>query len=113
MRRTRRSDSRWCTGCTGSMATRPPARLSCSNPAEAAGKAPEMIVVLVNGMVDSFYNASPDGKWPVESVIIKELIPHIDKTYRTIASREGRAIEGYSMGGYGAAHLGFKYPAVF
>ncbi len=38
-----------------------------------------MIAVLVNGMVDSFYNDSPDGKLPVESVIIKELIPHIDK----------------------------------
>ena len=82
-------------------------------PVAAAGKIPEMIVVLVNGMKDSFYNDSPDGKWPIESVIIKELIPHIDKTYRTLAHRETRAIEGYSMGSYGAAHLGFKYPELF
>ena len=82
-------------------------------PAAAAGKVPAMIVVLVNGMKDSFYNDSPDGKWPIESVIIKELIPHVDKTYRTIARREDRAIEGYSMGSYGAAHLGFKYPELF
>ena len=81
--------------------------------AAKAGKAPEMIVVLVNGMKDSFYNDSPDGKWPIESVIIKELIPHVDQTYRTIARRDTRAIEGYSMGGYGAAHLGFKYPELF
>jgi endo-1,4-beta-xylanase len=81
--------------------------------AVGASKAPAMIVVLVNGMVDSFYCDSPDGKWPIESVIIKELIPHIDKTYRTVARRESRAVEGYSMGGYGAAHLGFKYPEVF
>jgi endo-1,4-beta-xylanase len=78
-----------------------------------AGKAPAMIAVLVNGMVDCFYNDSPDGKWPVESVIIKELIPHVDSTYRTIPKREARAVEGFSMGGYGAAHLGFKYPEVF
>jgi alpha-L-fucosidase len=77
------------------------------------GKAPAMIVVLVNGMVDSFYNDSPDGKWPIESVIVKELIPHIDKTYRTVARRESRAVEGYSMGGFGVAHLGFKYPEMF
>ena len=32
---------------------------------------------------------------------------------RTIASREGRLIEGFSMGGYGAARLGLKYPGVF
>ncbi len=83
------------------------------NAAIRAGKAPAMIVVLVNGMRDSFYNDSRDGKWPIESVIVKELIPHIDKTYRTITRREMRAVEGYSMGGYGAAHLGFKYPELF
>jgi enterochelin esterase-like enzyme len=83
------------------------------NAAVRAGKAPAMIVVLVNGMRDAFYNDSPDGKWPIESVIVKELIPHIDKTYRTVPRRESRAVEGYSMGGYGAAHLGFKYPDLF
>jgi len=71
------------------------------------------IVVLVNGMVKSFYCDSADGQMPMESVIIKDLIPHIDQTYRTVASREGRIIEGYSMGGFGAAHLGFKYPELF
>jgi endo-1,4-beta-xylanase len=72
-----------------------------------------VIVVLVNGMVTSFYCDSSDGKCPMESVIIKDLIPHVDATYRTIAKREGRVIEGYSMGGYGAGHLGFKYPELF
>ena len=46
-------------------------------------------------------------------MIVKELIPHVDQTYRTVARREGRVIQGFSMGGYGAAHLGFKYPEVF
>ena len=77
------------------------------------GRLPPCIVVLVNGMVKSFYCDSSDGKIPMESVIIKDLIPHVDATYRTIATREGRVIEGYSMGGYGAAHLGFKYPELF
>ncbi|MCX7012370.1 MAG: alpha/beta hydrolase-fold protein [Candidatus Sumerlaeota bacterium] len=77
------------------------------------GKAPAMIVVLVNGIAASFYCDSPDGKRPVDSVITKELIPHVDQTYRTIAKREARAVEGFSMGGYGAAHLGFKHPDLF
>jgi endo-1,4-beta-xylanase len=77
------------------------------------GASPPAIVVLVNGMVKSFYCDSSDGQRPVESVIVKDLIPHVDATYRTIANREGRLIEGYSMGGYGAAHLGFKYPELF
>jgi endo-1,4-beta-xylanase len=50
---------------------------------------------------------------PVEDVIIKDLIPHIDSTYRTIMKREARGIEGMSMGGYGSLHLGFKYPELF
>jgi endo-1,4-beta-xylanase len=77
------------------------------------GDLPPAVVVLVNGMVNSFYCDWANGKRPIESVIIKDLIPHIDKTYRTVARREGRVIQGYSMGGYGAAHLGFKYPELF
>jgi enterochelin esterase-like enzyme len=77
------------------------------------GVLPPAIVVLVNGMVKSFYCDSSDGQCPMESVIIKDLIPHVDGTYRTMARRESRVIEGYSMGGYGAGHLGFKYPELF
>jgi enterochelin esterase-like enzyme len=78
-----------------------------------SGKIPPMLMVFVNGMRDSFYCDSADGKMPVETVIIKDLIPHIDSTYRTIANRGGRIVEGFSMGGFGAAHLGFKYPELF
>jgi len=76
-------------------------------------KCSPMIVVYVNGMIRSGYVDSADGKIPVETVTIKELIPHIDATYRTIATREGRVVEGFSMGGGGAAKWGFKYPGLF
>jgi len=79
-----------------------------------AGQAPEMIVVGVNAVASSsFYVNSYAGDLPLETIIIKDLIPHVDSTYRTIAQREFRAVEGFSMGGYGASHLGFKYPEVF
>jgi endo-1,4-beta-xylanase len=77
------------------------------------GALPPALVVSVNGMVNGFYCDWANGKRPVESVIVKDLVPHIDATYRTLARREGRVIQGYSMGGYGAAHLGFKYPELF
>lgn len=48
-----------------------------------------------------------------EDYIIKDLIPHVDGTYRTISRREGRAINGLSMGGYGAIMLGLKHPELF
>ena len=72
-----------------------------------------MIVVLPNGGSHTFYKDSADGKTPAETLIIRELIPYIDATYRTIASRDGRAIEGFSMGGRGATRLALKYPEMF
>jgi endo-1,4-beta-xylanase len=78
-----------------------------------AAAAPPMIVVFVNGLRDSFYCDAADGTAPVETVIVKDLIPHVDGAYRTTATREARIIEGFSMGGFGAAHLGFKYPELF
>ena len=55
--------------------------------------------------------SAPNDKY--ESYIIKELIPEIDKTYRTIAARDGRVIAGLSMGGYGSLKFGMKYPEMF
>ena len=84
------------------------------DPAVRSGRAPEMIVVLVNGLRGAtMYCDTKDGKWPLERVIINDLIPHVDGTYRTIPTRAGRAVEGFSMGGFGAGHLGFKYPGLF
>jgi dienelactone hydrolase/enterochelin esterase-like enzyme len=75
---------------------------------------PPMIIVFPNGLRgNTMYSDSKDGQYPVETVIVKDLVPHIDATYRTVASREGRALDGFSMGGFGAAHFGFKYPDMF
>lgn len=102
----------WLHGLGGSQQGVP---RMCGNfaTAIAQGKMPPVIVVFANGMVDGFYNDAIQPPRPVETVIIKDLIPHVDSTYRTIATREGRMIEGFSMGGYGAGHFGFKYPELF
>jgi enterochelin esterase-like enzyme len=78
-----------------------------------AGKTPPCFVVFVNGLVEGMYVDWKDGSAPIETMIVKELVPHIDASYRTIATREGRLLDGYSMGGYGAARLGFKYHDLF
>jgi len=74
---------------------------------------PEMIMVFPNGGRATMYQDSADGRFLAETTVIKELIPHIDQTYRTIAAREGRCIEGFSMGGRGSTHLALKYPELF
>jgi enterochelin esterase-like enzyme len=77
------------------------------------GKIPPMLVVFPNGLASSMWCDSKDDAVPMETIVIKELLPHIDTTFRTISTREGRIVEGFSMGGYGAARLGFKYPQLF
>ena len=54
----------------------------------------DVILVYPNGF-RSGYMDHHDGTIMIESLIIKELIPLIDANYRTIASREGRAVHGF------------------
>lgn len=74
---------------------------------------PPLIVVYASGGANSWYADSPDGKHLAETTVVRELIPHVDATYRTIAGREGRAIQGMSMGGRGAVKFALKYPELF
>lgn len=77
------------------------------------GKIPEMIIVSIQALPIGRYINSVDGKQPIEDVIIKDLIPHIDSNFRTLVDKHGRYIEGMSMGGYGALRFGFKYADLF
>lgn len=74
------------------------------------GALPECIAVFIDGY-NSFYYDGPGLK--METAIIKDLIPFIDKTYHTDATKAGRMIGGISMGGYGAARFALKYPEMF
>ncbi|GAB6140824.1 alpha/beta hydrolase-fold protein [Methylosoma difficile] len=83
------------------------------NDAIAQGILKETIMVFPNGGVDNFYTDAFDGGVKVESMIINELLPFIDKQYRTLANRENRALIGFSMGGFGALKFYCKYPEKF
>jgi enterochelin esterase-like enzyme len=62
--------------------------------------------------VDSAYSGADPGR-PVETAFTTDLINHVDTTYRTLASRNGRVIGGYSMGGYGAIRYSIAHPELF
>jgi enterochelin esterase-like enzyme len=81
--------------------------------AMAKGRIPPMLIVFPNGMGASMWCDSKDGTVPMESVVIDDLIPHVDTTFRTIASRRGRIIEGFSMGGPGSGRLALRRPDLF
>jgi endo-1,4-beta-xylanase len=79
----------------------------------AVSRSGPAILVFVNGGETSFFCDAPDGSMPGETVFVRELVPHIDRRFRTDTNSSGRSLHGYSMGGFGALKLGFKYPGLF
>jgi endo-1,4-beta-xylanase len=79
----------------------------------AAGEIPPMIVAFPNGWAYRMWCDSFDGEFPMETVFVEDLIPEIDTRFRTIARREGRILEGFSMGGQGTARIGLRRPDLF
>lgn len=78
-----------------------------------SGQVAPFLMVFVNGGRDTGYLDSLDGTLMPETMIVHELIPHIDAKFPTIADRGGRGIEGFSMGSNGALRLALKHPNVF
>ena len=78
---------------------------------EAASR--DMIVVLPNGGRSFFANAAgiPDARY--EDLIARDLVQYVDTHYRTLATRESRAIAGISMGGFGSALIALRHPDLF
>jgi putative tributyrin esterase len=79
---------------------------------EFAG-AEDVIVVMPEGDDGWYTDSSAKANDKYETYLVTELIPEIDKKFRTIADREYRAIAGLSMGGFGAIKFGLKYPQLF
>ncbi len=88
----------------------------------AKGLAKPMIVVMPNGNANQ--RAAQTLKLPNDgksqgvqnayvNSLVKEIVPFIDKEYRTIAKADGRAISGLSMGGGHTTAATLNYPGVF
>ncbi|MDQ3804667.1 MAG: esterase family protein [Acidobacteriota bacterium] len=72
-----------------------------------------LLIVVPEGR-DGWYTDSataPTDKF--ETYFVEELLPDVERRFRTVARREGRAVAGLSMGGYGALKFGFKHPEKF
>ena len=72
-----------------------------------------MIIVTPEGNNGWYTDSTGSATDKYESYILKELIPDVQKRFRTIESRYGRGIAGLSMGGYGALKFGLKSPDMF
>lgn len=71
-----------------------------------AGELEPVIYVYPNGGPMSWYDHAAAENGQGEGVFVKELVPHIDKTYRVSA----RGLEGFSQGGRGTTRIMFKHP---
>ncbi|RJQ73848.1 esterase [Pseudonocardiaceae bacterium YIM PH 21723] len=79
-----------------------------------AGK--PIIVVMPDGGHAGWYSnpvSSHAGPRNWENFHIKQLVPWVDAHFRTYAEQEGRAVSGFSMGGFGALKYAARYPNLF
>jgi len=60
---------------------------------------------------NQYINSSALGRYA--DYLTRELVPFVDREFRTLASREHRGCFGKSSGGYGAMIHGMKYPHVW
>ncbi|GAB3576740.1 alpha/beta hydrolase-fold protein [Spirosoma luteolum] len=77
-----------------------------------AGELPPMILVMPNAG-GSWYINDYQSKVRYEDMVVQELIPHIDSTFRTRTQRQFRGVAGLSMGGFGALVLAMHHPDLF
>jgi len=75
----------------------------------AKGAVPELLVVAVDGSNSFFVNA-PGGRY--EDLVTRDVVAHVESSYRVVPGRAGRALLGISMGGYGALHIAFDQPGL-
>ena len=85
----------------------------------AEGKSKPMIAVISNGNVRARGGAaggfgySSAGMAPFKEELTKNIVPFIDKNYRTLTDPENRALCGLSMGGGQAFFVGLESPEYF
>lgn len=74
----------------------------------------QVIIVTPDGDEASWYLDSPlDSTYQYETYLNTELLPKIEKQYRTLQQRESRAITGLSMGGHGAFYQALRNPDIW
>ena len=75
----------------------------------ARGAIPPALVVMPDGGTSWYV----DREEKMETAILEELVPYVERTLRAIPRRDGRLIGGFSMGGYGALRFVLLRPERF
>jgi S-formylglutathione hydrolase FrmB len=66
------------------------------------------------GNYTDWYGEDGSGQRPLwETYHLRELLPWVDRSFRTVPDRSQRAVAGMSMGGNGALHYAARHPDLF
>ena len=65
----------------------------------ASGEAEPMIVVMPSGDIQTNSDVR-DASGPINEIFVNDLIPYVDKTFRTLTDKPNRAMAGLSRGGF-------------
>jgi enterochelin esterase-like enzyme len=90
---------------------------------------PELDRLIATKQVPPLLVVMPDAPWSdggsyyvdsahtsgrsVETALTRDLVGHVDQVFRTQATRDGRLVGGYSMGGYGALRYALAHQGLF
>src|SRR3954453_23259926 len=66
-----------------------------------------------SGYWSDWFDGGAFGPPMYETYVIRQLIPLIDKRFRTNPTRQQRAVLGISMGGYGSMMVAARHPDLF
>jgi S-formylglutathione hydrolase FrmB len=70
--------------------------------------------LLVNFKNPDLASRSPGiGTGRFEDYFVRELVPLVEARFRTIPHRSGRAVDGFSLGGFQAIKIAAQYPTLF
>lgn len=76
---------------------------------------PPALIVLVDGFTrlggSQYLNSAHNGRYA--TYIVRDVVGHVDRCYRSIDAEGGRAVVGKSSGGFGAMHLVLAHPGTF
>jgi enterochelin esterase-like enzyme len=76
------------------------------------GDVAPMVIIMPQGDLSYWVNHAYDGpRWG--EYLTRDVVQHVDATYRTLRSPAARAVGGISMGAWGALSNAFTHPEVF
>ena len=102
----------WLHGANGGEMSLHPLSSQFRNAMES-GLMREAIIIFPESKPLSMWVNSKGQDYMIEKAIVVDLLSAVKARYRVLRGPSNTTVAGFSMGGYGAARLGLKFPNIF